>query len=133
MIEAEGEATAVWSHPARIALFLAAMRHFRDELLVVRGFPLTTCLSTTPAPPTLAARLAQALAGRRPAEPSCVCEAGDWRVEHARAGAGCGVRLVLHLDSHFLCPARNSPAGPATSASCAWSSSIARCVAGMAC
>ncbi len=27
MIEAPGEATAVWSHKARIALFLSAMRH----------------------------------------------------------------------------------------------------------
>ena len=37
MIEAPGEATHVWSHKARIALFLSAMRHFRDELRE-RGF-----------------------------------------------------------------------------------------------
>lgn len=32
MTEASGEATAVWSHRARIAVFLSAMRHFRDAL-----------------------------------------------------------------------------------------------------
>ena len=32
MVEAPGEATHVWSHKARIVLFLSAMRHFRDEL-----------------------------------------------------------------------------------------------------
>ncbi|NCW78974.1 MAG: cryptochrome/photolyase family protein, partial [Oxalobacteraceae bacterium] len=30
MIEASGEATAVWSHKARIAIFLSAMRHFAN-------------------------------------------------------------------------------------------------------
>lgn len=32
MAEVAGEATRVWSHKARIALFLAAMRHHRDAL-----------------------------------------------------------------------------------------------------
>lgn len=32
MAEVAEESTHVWSHKARIALFLAAMRHFRDEL-----------------------------------------------------------------------------------------------------
>lgn len=39
MIEAPGEAQAVWSHKARIALFLSAMRHFADRL-VREGWPL---------------------------------------------------------------------------------------------
>ena len=30
MIEAPGEAKVVWSHKARITLFLAAMRHFAN-------------------------------------------------------------------------------------------------------
>ena len=37
MAEVAEEATHVWSHQARIALFLAAMRHFRDGLRE-RGF-----------------------------------------------------------------------------------------------
>ena len=32
MAEVAEESTHVWSHQARIALFLAAMRHFRDAL-----------------------------------------------------------------------------------------------------
>ena len=32
MSEVEEEATHVWCHKLRLALFFAAMRHFRDEL-----------------------------------------------------------------------------------------------------
>ena len=32
MAEVEEETTHVWCHKLRIALFLSAMRHFRDEL-----------------------------------------------------------------------------------------------------
>jgi len=56
MIEAPGEATHVCSHKARIALFLSAMRHFRDEL---RGRGITVhCVSLADSTwPTLAQRL----------------------------------------------------------------------------
>ena len=33
MAEVAEESTHVWSHKARIAIFLASMRHFRDELV----------------------------------------------------------------------------------------------------
>jgi len=32
MAEVDEETTHVWSHKLRVALFLSAMRHFRDEL-----------------------------------------------------------------------------------------------------
>ena len=32
MAEVASEAVAAWNHKARIAIFLSAMRHFRDEL-----------------------------------------------------------------------------------------------------
>ena len=39
MVEAPAEATHVWTHKARIALFLSAMRHFAAEL-EARGWPV---------------------------------------------------------------------------------------------
>ena len=39
MIEAPGESTGVWSHQARITVFLSAMRHFREPVLA-QGWPL---------------------------------------------------------------------------------------------
>ena len=37
MAEVAEESTHVWTHKARIVLFLSAMRHFRDHLLT-KGF-----------------------------------------------------------------------------------------------
>ena len=39
MAEVAGEATHVWNSKARIAVFLASMRHFRDRLRA-RGWPV---------------------------------------------------------------------------------------------
>ena len=33
MAEVAGESTHVWTHKARIVIFLACMRHFRDALV----------------------------------------------------------------------------------------------------
>ena len=40
MIESANEAQYVWTHKAKIALFLSAMRHFAVEL-EKQGYPLT--------------------------------------------------------------------------------------------
>ncbi len=110
MIEAEGEATGVWSHKARIALFLAAMRHFR-QALAVRGWPCDyRALDDAPAPGEadpprdLAARLAQALAEHRP-QVLVACEPGEWRLLQALqdTAAAAGVPLEVRPDTHFLC------------------------------
>jgi deoxyribodipyrimidine photolyase-related protein len=42
MIESDAEATHVWSHKQRIAIFLAAMRH-RARLLRQQGFAVDYC------------------------------------------------------------------------------------------
>ena len=104
MIEAASEATHVWSHQARIALFLSAMRHFHAELQA-RGWP---CIYLAPGAPDLPDRFDQRLAGIlaqvQPQE-LAVCEPGEWRmlalVQDTAAAAG--VPLQVHADTHFLC------------------------------
>lgn len=104
MIEAASEGQYVWSHPARIALFLSAMRHFRDEL-VGRGWAVDYLGLEDPGlPESFAQRLAHALATHAPGSLS-VCEPGEWRMlalvqDAARAA---GVPLHLPADSHFMC------------------------------
>ena len=106
MIEAPGEATAVWSHPARIALFLSAMRHFRADLQA-QGWPLTYIELDDPAHadrPALVDRLLAELKALRPAGLQ-VCEAGEWRLQQdiEAAATQAAVPLHWHPDTHFLC------------------------------
>jgi deoxyribodipyrimidine photolyase-related protein len=104
MIEAAGEATRVWSHRARIALFLAAMRHFAAEL---RGRGIRVDyreLDDERGGAGLRGRLAAALAELRPQQLR-ICEAGEYGVAAgiAAACAEAGVPLVVLPDGHFLC------------------------------
>jgi deoxyribodipyrimidine photolyase-related protein len=96
MAEVAGEVTHVWSHKARIAIFLAAMRHFRDELRS-RGF---TVHYTELADSTLDIELARSISHLKPAK-VIVVEPGEWRVrdELNRALPG----LEIRPDRHFLC------------------------------
>lgn len=102
MAEVREEATHVWSHKARIALFLAAMRHFAADLRE-RGWTVHyRALGAHPAP-TLATALADDLARLRP-QRVVLTEAGDWRVREAirAAVATAGVELDERPDRHFL-------------------------------
>lgn len=103
MIEAAGEATHVWSHKARIAIFLAAMRHFAAELAAKR-IPLDYVRLGDSAEADLGARLAARLAQLKP-EHVLVCEPGEYRVLAAVQGAcrRAGVPLQIRPDTHFLC------------------------------
>ena len=104
MIEAPGEAAHVWSHQARIAIFLSAMRHFR-QTLDAQGWPCTYLALGDPGlPDTLAERLAGALVRWQPQELS-VCEPGEWRLLAAvqDTAAAAGVPLQIHPDTHFIC------------------------------
>ena len=103
MIEAPGEGGRVWSHQARITLFLSAMRHFRDELRA-RGLTVDyLALGDSPLA-TLHERLGAVLQRLRPAR-LLALEAGEWRLEQAisqQAGqAGVPVRWLD--DAHFMC------------------------------
>ncbi len=100
MIETAAEARHVWSHRHRIALCLAAMRHFADAL-VAAGFAVHY-VELADDCPDLAAGLAAAIARYRPDE-VVLTEAGEWRVEAAlrQACSDHGVGLRLLPDTHF--------------------------------
>lgn len=106
MIEAPGEATEVWSHRSRIAVFLSAMRHWRMAL-EARGLPVRyidlddASLADTP---SLTGRLAHVLADIRP-QALWLCDPGEWRLQQdieATARAA-GVPMQRFEDTHFLC------------------------------
>jgi deoxyribodipyrimidine photolyase-related protein len=103
MIEAASEATQVWSHKARIAIFLAAMRHFRGEL-EARGWPCLYIALADLETLSFSERLTQALHGLQP-EMLIACEPGEWRMLALvqDAAASCGVPLAIKADTHFLC------------------------------
>lgn len=113
MIEAPGEATHVWSHKARIALFLSAMRHYAAELQA-RGVPLDYIALDAPEhtdSPDLVPRLRRHIQGSGARE-LVIVEPGEHRLEQAlRAlAADTGTALTVLPDSHFLC-ARDEFAG----------------------
>ena len=102
MVEAPGEATHVWSSKPRIAVFLAAMRHFARDL-EARGWPVDYLALGTHPHATIEAALADDLA-RNPPERLVAVEPGEWRLEQsiARVAAGAGVPLAWREDRHFL-------------------------------
>ncbi len=136
MIEAPGEATAVWSHKARIVLFLSAMRHFAD-MIAARGWPIdyvplereleseadptsgeprvgsaasnqaTAPYLTEAAAPDFGSRLRAALLHHRPQQLKVV-EPGELRMQQLieQACSDAGVPLQWVDDTHFLCSRR---------------------------
>ena len=78
MIESAGEATWVWSHKARIALFLSAMRHFAAALSK-SGVRIHYQSMEDNSATTLGDALKKAIEHYKPASVHCV-EPGEWRV-----------------------------------------------------
>lgn len=103
MIESAGEASHVWSHKARIALFLSAMRHFRDALRS-RGMQVVYLTLDADQEPSLTARLSAQLRALRPQVLRMV-EPGEWRLEQAirQVADEAGVALQSLDDPHFMC------------------------------
>jgi deoxyribodipyrimidine photolyase-related protein len=106
MAEVSGEGTHVWSHRARIALFLAAMRHFRDAQRA-RGRVVHYRRIGAAPETTLESALAADLARLAP---RCVrwVLPGEWRLKVGleRVVAEAGVALEECPDGHFhLSPA----------------------------
>jgi deoxyribodipyrimidine photolyase-related protein len=104
MAEVREEATHVWSHKARIALFLAAMRHFRDALRR-RGVPVEYRQIGRHPHDSLATALAADVRRLGPAR-LVVAEPGDWRVREALQAVSRDTEVPLEIrrDTHFLCP-----------------------------
>jgi hypothetical protein len=142
MAEVAEESTHVWTHKARIAVFLAAMRHFRDALRADRvdvdytelAPPAGTKQSPgATEPATLAAALLASLARaerqqRRP-ERLIVVEPGEWRVQESlvAAAARAGVPLEIRPDRLFSRRATSSRPTRGAASNCGWSTSTGRC------
>ena len=115
MAEVAHESEKVWVAKPRIAIFLSAMRHFRNAL-ILRGWrvfyrALTTNsaewngLPTKGIPiETFAAQLAWTIAQTHP-EKIIVVEPGEWSVreEITATVRQTGTPLVILPDHHFLC------------------------------
>ena len=102
MIEAPGEAGQVWSHKARIALFISAMRHFCDALRE-RGVSVHYLKFDDSAEPSLVGRLAAQLSALQPAS-LWLTEPGAWRLQQDIAEAAANAELPVRMldDSHFM-------------------------------
>ena len=91
MAEVAGEAEHVLSHKARIAIFLSAMRHFRDTLRK-RGFTVHyRQLDDRGNRGSFASEFEAAVKKLRP-QRIVMVEPGEWRVKQAFQGAGLGKR-----------------------------------------
>jgi deoxyribodipyrimidine photolyase-related protein len=115
MAEVAEESTHVWTHKARIAVFLSAMRHFRAAL-VAEGIDVdfTELTAATPTGPTerspgtlgeaLLASLARARAAGTFPDVLIVVEPGEWRVRMALEAAAlqAGLPLEIRTDRHFF-------------------------------
>ena len=117
MAEAAHESEKVWVAKPRIAIFLAAMRHFRDALLKRGWRVFYRALSAKAAEwsglsgkgtpgETFAAQLAWTIAQTHP-QKLIIVEPGEWSVreEIAAAAEASGVPLEIRRDRHFLCDA----------------------------
>jgi len=103
MAEVEEESTHVWSSKQRIALFLAAMRHFAQALQAA-GRPLHYRRLDDPENRgSLAAELQASLAQLAP-QRVVMTAPGDWRVWQALKSTveGAGLTLDVREDRHFF-------------------------------
>ncbi len=107
MAEVDEESTHVWSHKQRIAVFLAAMRHFREQLrasgITVHYTQLTPEATVKQPPSSLAHQLKMDLEQLRPAK-LIVTKPGDYRVEQSLRAAADELPIPIEIreDRHFL-------------------------------
>ena len=102
MAEVAQESEQVWSGKARIAVFLAAMRHYRDARLAEGKTVRYTELDEPGNAGTLAGELERAVKSLKP-ERLVMTEPGEWRVWRAIEDAAkrLGLPLEVRVDRHF--------------------------------
>ena len=102
MAEVAEESTHVWSHKARIALFLTAMRHFAADQRA-RGRRVEYLNLDAHGFASLADALRASLAELRP-QALVMVRAGDWRVQTALESLAreSGLPLEIRPDRHFI-------------------------------
>jgi deoxyribodipyrimidine photolyase-related protein len=104
MAEVAEESTHVWSHKARIALFLTAMRHYRDALRR-RAIPVTYRQLDDPDNLGTLSRELEAAVRRYEPQRLVVVKPGEWRVQQSieKTAKTLGVPVDILEDRHFLC------------------------------
>ena len=103
MVEAVEEATHVWSHKARIVLFLSAMRHFAERWK--SRCRLSYLQIGQHDAKTIPEAIAQQVARHPEIEQLCLIEPGDARLSERILAVcdGLGLRADQMPDPHFLC------------------------------
>ncbi len=101
MAEVDDESTHVWTHKARIALFLAAMRHFRDSRRT-DGYEVDYRQLDEGTESSLGEELQLAIRRHRP-ERIVMVQAGEYRVQQQieQTADTAGVPLEVRDDRHF--------------------------------
>jgi deoxyribodipyrimidine photolyase-related protein len=100
MVESQNESTYVWSHKAKIAIFLSAMRHFAQTLLS-KKIPLTYIKESSL---TIEEELKHQLIQKKVTHLVCV-EPGEYRLRLAieNLARDLNVHLSMQDDHHFYC------------------------------
>ena len=100
MIESSNEAQYVWSHKAKIALFLSAMRHFASEL-EEQQYPLTYIKESTL---SIVEVLREQLQKKDIQRLVCT-EPGEWRLKIAieQLAQDLNIEFDMREDNHFYC------------------------------
>jgi deoxyribodipyrimidine photolyase-related protein len=100
MIESRYESDYVWSHKAKIALFLSAMRHFAQKLKE-RNIPVTYIKKSSL---KIEQVLRTQIQEKGATELICI-EPGEWRLMKAleALASDLNVKLIVHEDAHFYC------------------------------
>ncbi len=100
LIESRHEAKHVWSHKARIVIFLSAMRHFAQKLKALK-YPV---VYVEQSPKSLIDTLREHILTRNIKSICCV-EPGEWRLrsELEKLATELKVDLEIKADTHFYC------------------------------